>query len=72
MIEVALDRDSSVSPKPWVTLTFTDKDNGDKLDNRIENLELWTRSQPAGQRVEDKIAWARDFLIQYGFEVSGG
>lgn len=25
--------------------------NGDKLDNRIENLELWSRSQPAGVRI---------------------
>ena len=25
--------------------------NGDKLDNRLENLELWTRSQPAGIRI---------------------
>ena len=29
--------------------------NGDKTDNRIENLELWDKSQPYGQRVEDKI-----------------
>jgi hypothetical protein len=40
--------------------------NGDRQDNRLENLELWTRSQPAGQRVEDKIAWAKEFLAQYG------
>lgn len=39
--------------------------NGDRADNRLENLELWTRSQPSGQRVEDKIAWARDFLALY-------
>ena len=36
--------------------------NGDKLDNRIENLELWHRGQPAGQRVNDKIKWAKEFL----------
>lgn len=24
--------------------------NGNKLDNRIENLELWIKAQPAGQR----------------------
>ena len=29
--------------------------NGDRADNRIENLELWDTSQPKGQRVEDKI-----------------
>lgn len=27
VIHVELDRDSSVSPKPWVVMTFTDKDN---------------------------------------------
>lgn len=27
--------------------------NGDKLDNRIENLELWRRSQPSGVRASD-------------------
>jgi hypothetical protein len=29
--------------------------NGIRDDNRIENLELWSTSQPPGQRVEDKI-----------------
>lgn len=39
--------------------------NGDRLDNRPENLELWSRSQPPGQRVEDKLAWARSLLNTY-------
>lgn len=39
--------------------------NGDRSDNRIENLELWNTSQPAGQRVEDKIAWAKEIIMQY-------
>lgn len=34
-------------------------------DNRPENLELWSGSQPAGGRVEDKLDWARDFIRQY-------
>lgn len=39
--------------------------NGDRRDNRIENLELWNTSQPAGQRVEDKVAWAKQILALY-------
>ena len=40
--------------------------NGVRHDNRIENLELWSSSQPCGQRVEDKIAWCKEFLALYG------
>ena len=40
--------------------------NGIRDDNRIENLELWSTSQPAGQRVDDKLAWCVEFLSQYG------
>lgn len=39
--------------------------NGVRHDNRIENLELWVRSQPAGQRPEDLVAWAREILERY-------
>lgn len=39
--------------------------NGVRDDNRPVNLELWTRSQPRGQRVVDKIQWAREFLALY-------
>lgn len=49
--------------------------NGDRADNRLTpgheflgcppsccNLELWTTSQPSGQRVQDKVDWARAIL----------
>lgn len=39
--------------------------NGDRLDNRLENLELWSRSQPTGQRVTDKLLWAVQLLRFY-------
>lgn len=44
--------------------------NGNRLDNRIENLELWSVSQPPGQRVEDKLSWAKSFLEEYGWVVT--
>lgn len=39
--------------------------NGQRDDNRIDNLELWSTSQPSGQRVEDKLAWAEAFVAEY-------
>lgn len=42
--------------------------NGDRSDNRIENLELWSKAQPSGQRVEDKVAYAIEILERYAPE----
>ena len=42
--------------------------SGDRLDNRPENLELWSTAQPKGQRVEDELAWARAFIARYESE----
>jgi len=42
--------------------------NGDRADNRLENLELWNKSQPYGQRVEDKINFAIEILNKYAPE----
>ena len=39
--------------------------NGVRDDNRPENLELWSSSQPKGQRVEDKVEWAKMILARY-------
>lgn len=39
--------------------------NGNRLDNRIENLELWDTSQPSGQRVEDKIKFYFELIEKY-------
>jgi len=39
--------------------------NGDRHDNRIENLEIWSTWQPSGQRIEDKVNWAIELLAMY-------
>ena len=39
--------------------------NGQRDDNRIENLELWDTSHPAGQRVKDKLEWAQDIIERH-------
>lgn len=39
--------------------------NGVRDDNRPENLELWSSSHPTGQRVSDKVEWAKMILVRY-------
>jgi len=43
--------------------------NGNKLDNRIENLELWSSRHPRGQRVDELYTWAQDIVATYGPEM---
>jgi len=42
--------------------------NGVRTDNRIENLEIWVKSQPCGQRIEDMIEYATEVLQKYAPE----
>jgi hypothetical protein len=39
------------------------------LDNRPENLELWSSMQPKGQRFQDKVDWAIEILNRYAPEM---
>lgn len=40
--------------------------NGVRDDNRIENLELWSRCQPPGKRVADLVVYATNIISVYG------
>lgn len=42
--------------------------NGNRSDNRPENLELWAKRQPPGQRVDDLIEYATEILRDYAPE----
>lgn len=66
--------------RPLLTTENVHHRNGNNAENTIgpcflqkectcstrHNLELWSTSQPRGQRVEDKIAWAKEILKLYG------
>jgi hypothetical protein len=39
--------------------------NGDRQDNRLDNLELFSSRHPPGQRVVDKVAFALSILQEY-------
>jgi len=42
--------------------------NGDRADNRIGNLELWSTSHPSGRRIEDLLEFCLAMLDRYGAE----
>src|SRR5688572_22597496 len=42
--------------------------DGNRQNNDISNLELWTKNQPTGQRVDDVVEWAVDVLSKYAPE----
>lgn len=43
--------------------------NGQRADNRLDNLELWSTRQPKGQRVDDKVQFAIEMLSRYRLDL---
>ena len=39
--------------------------SGERADNRIENLELFSSSHPAGQRIQDKLKHSKEIIAMY-------
>ena len=57
---------SQILGRPLLRSEYVHHLNGNRGDNRPENLELWARMSPPGQRVKDLVPWAKEIVKLYG------
>ena len=75
---------SEIIGRPLKRGEYVHHKDGDRENNDPSNLELWSKSQPPGQRVSDKVSAAiallrehselpeaRDYLFKMGGDMSG-
>jgi hypothetical protein len=62
---VSNDRDQSTIGRHLIDGETVPHRSGVRDDNRPENLELWTRPQPPGIRIEDAVEWGRTIIERY-------
>lgn len=51
--------------RPLTQKETTHHIDGDRQNNTIENLQLWSSNHPSGQRVSDLVAYAKELLREY-------